>query len=57
VNIDRKTQRVETEHVVMGGVQLKVNLFIVIFKNKHCVRFGKGKVEVKSWRCMENLDR
>ena len=29
-------------------------LFIL---NKDCVRFGKGKVEVKSWRCMENLDR
>ena len=41
------------KHVAMGGVQSKVNLFIL---NKDCVTFGKGKVEVKSWRCMVNLE-
>ena len=37
-----------------GGVSSKVNLFIF---NKDCLTFGKGKVEVKSWKCVVNLER
>ena len=39
--------------MVMGEAQSKVKLFIL---NKDCVTFGKGKVEVKSWKCVVNLD-
>ena len=42
------------KHVVVGGGESKVNLFIL---NKNCVTFGKRKVEVKSWRCVVNLER
>ena len=40
--------------MAMGGVSSKVNLFIL---NKDCITFGKGKVEVKLWRFMVNLER
>ncbi len=31
--------------------------FIYLFiLNKDCVTFGKGKVEVKTWRCVVNLE-
>ena len=39
--------------MAMGGIESKVDLFIL---NKDSVTFGKGKVEVKSWRCMVNLE-
>ena len=39
--------------MVMGGGSSKVNLFIL---KKDCVTFGKGKVEVKSWKCAVNLE-
>ena len=54
----------ETDHVVMGephgfgkciGKSDFIYLFIYIYKD--CVRFGKGKAEVKSWMCMVNLER
>ena len=32
MNLDRKMQRVETDHVVTAGIQVKVNSFIVIIK-------------------------
>ena len=31
-----------------------MKLFILY---KDCVTFGKGKVEVKSWKCVVNLER
>ena len=34
-------------------IQKLIYLFIL---NKDCVTFGKGKVEVKSWRCVVNLE-
>ena len=44
--------------MAMGGVLSKVNSFIYLFiLNKDCVTFGKGKVEVKSWKCVVNLER
>ena len=39
--------------MAMGGVSSKVKLFIL---NKDCVTFEKGKVEVKSWKWVVNLD-
>ena len=39
--------------MALGSGKSKVNLFIL---NKDCETFGKGKVEVKTWRCMVNLD-
>ena len=43
--------------MALGGVSSKVNLFIYLFiLNKDCVTLGKGKVEVKSWKCMLNLE-
>ena len=39
--------------MALGGVSSKVKLFIL---NKDYVTFGKGKVEVKSWTCVVNLD-
>ena len=39
--------------MAVGGVQSKGKFFIL---NKDCVTFGKGKVEVKSWKCVVNLD-
>ena len=41
------------KHLALGGVSSKVKLFIL---NKDCVTFGKGKVEVKSWKCVVNLE-
>ena len=37
----------------MGGVSSKVKLFIL---DKDYVTFGKGKVEVKSLKCVVYLD-
>ena len=39
--------------MALGSVSSKVKLFIL---NKDCITFGKGKVEVKSWKCVVNLD-
>ena len=39
--------------MAVGGVKSKVNLFIL---NKDYITFGRGKVEVKSWRCVVNLE-
>ena len=39
--------------MALGGVLSKVNLFIL---NKDCATFGKGKVEVKSWKSVVNLE-
>ena len=42
------------EALGLGGVLSKVKLFIL---NRDCVTFGKGKIEVKSWKCVVNLER
>ena len=39
--------------MALGGVSSTVKLFNF---NQDCVTFGKGKVEVKSWKCVVNLD-
>ena len=63
MNLDRSTQRMETDHMVTGeacGIVtciIKSEFIYLFIFIQDCVRFGKGKVEFKLWSCMVNLER
>ena len=56
-------QRVETDRLVTGEARgdgrciAKSELIYLFTLKKNCLTFGKGKVVVKLWRCMVNLER